>query len=70
MRLRLRLRLLVVASVLAALVAVPIAVSSAARRHSADPGPIYLNRSYSPAEHAADLVSRMTLAEKAHFHVG
>ncbi|WP_436536755.1 glycoside hydrolase family 3 C-terminal domain-containing protein [Actinoplanes sp. HUAS TT8] len=27
--------------------------------------PIYLDRSYSPAERAADLVSRMTLAEKA-----
>ena len=27
--------------------------------------PIYLNRSYSPAERAADLVSRMTLDEKA-----
>ncbi len=65
MRLRLRLRLLCVASVLAALVAVPIAVSSAARRRSNDPGPIYLNRSYSPAERAADLVARMTLAEKA-----
>ncbi len=28
-------------------------------------GPIYRNRSYSPAERAADLVARMTLAEKA-----
>ena len=27
--------------------------------------PIYLNRAYSPTERAADLVSRMTLAEKA-----
>src|SRR5947209_9142400 len=27
--------------------------------------PIYLSRSYSPAERAADLVSRMTLGEKA-----
>ena len=27
--------------------------------------PIYLNRSYSPVERATDLVSRMTLAEKA-----
>jgi beta-glucosidase len=66
MRLRLRLRLLFLTAVLAALVAVPIAGSSfAARRRSADPGPIYLNRAYSPAERAADLVSRMTLAEKA-----
>jgi beta-glucosidase len=29
------------------------------------PTPIYLNRAYSPTERAADLVSRMTLAEKA-----
>ena len=29
------------------------------------PAPIYLNRAYSPEERAADLVSRMTLAEKA-----
>src|SRR5579875_1144282 len=28
-------------------------------------GPIYLDRAYSPAERAADLVSRMTVAEKA-----
>lgn len=60
-----RLRLLLLASILAALVAVPIASSSATRRHSTDPIPIYLNRSYSPAERAADLVSRMTLTQKA-----
>src|SRR5690242_8522733 len=66
MRLRLRVRLLFLTAVLAALVAVPSAgSSSAARRRSADPVPIYLNRSYSPAERAADLVARMTLAEKA-----
>jgi beta-glucosidase len=60
-----RLRLLLVTFILAAAIIVPIAVSSAARRRSADPTPIYLNRSYSPAERAADLVSRMTLTEKA-----
>ena len=32
---------------------------------SAAQEPIYLNRAYSPAERATDLVSRMTLAEKA-----
>jgi beta-glucosidase len=60
-----RLRLLLLMSVLAVSITVPIAVSAASRRHSADPTPIYLNRSYSPAERAADLVSRMTLTEKA-----
>ncbi len=65
MRLRLRLRLLLGISVLAVLIAIPIAGSAAKRGHSADPTPIYLNRMFSPAERAADLVSRMTLAEKA-----
>ena len=60
-----RLRLLLLTSVLAAAITVPIAVSSASRPRSADPAPIYLNRSYSPAERAADLVSRMTLTQKA-----
>ncbi|MGO9958688.1 MAG: glycoside hydrolase family 3 C-terminal domain-containing protein [Solirubrobacteraceae bacterium] len=60
-----RLRLLFLVSVLSVAIMVPIAVSFASRRHSADPTPIYLNRSYSPAERAADLVSRMTLTEKA-----
>ncbi|MFL5863579.1 MAG: glycoside hydrolase family 3 C-terminal domain-containing protein [Solirubrobacteraceae bacterium] len=60
-----RLRLLLPASILAALIAVPIVDSSARSRHSSDPTPIYLNRSYSPAERAADLVSRMTLTQKA-----
>ncbi|BCY08987.1 glycoside hydrolase family 3 C-terminal domain-containing protein [Actinoplanes sp. L3-i22] len=32
---------------------------------AADETPIYLDRAYSPAERAADLVARMTLAEKA-----
>jgi beta-glucosidase len=60
-----RLRLLLAASVLAILIAVPIAGSSARSHRSSDPTPIYLNRSYSPAERAVDLVSRMTLAQKA-----
>ena len=34
-----------------------------ARRHVRRP--VYLDRSYTPAERAADLVSRMSLAEKA-----
>ncbi|WP_437965711.1 glycoside hydrolase family 3 C-terminal domain-containing protein [Sorangium sp. So ce260] len=34
-------------------------------RELADDTPIYLNRRYSPEERAADLVSRMTLVEKA-----
>jgi beta-glucosidase len=34
-------------------------------RAEAQTAPIYLNRAYSPAERAADLVSRMTTAEKA-----
>jgi beta-glucosidase len=36
-----------------------------AARADAQTVPIYLNRAYSPAERAADLVSRMTTAEKA-----
>jgi beta-glucosidase len=60
-----RLRLVLLVLILAALIAVPIAGSSAEKRRSADPAPIYLNHSYSPAERAADLVSRMTLTQKA-----
>src|SRR5437764_302734 len=60
-----RLRLVLSVFILAALVAVPIAGSSAKKRRSAGAQPIYLNQSYSPAERAADLVSRMTLTEKA-----
>jgi len=46
-------------------------ITGAAQIASAAPGPaaaqvpIYLNRAYSPVERATDLVSRMTLAEKA-----
>ena len=50
---------------LAAFAALPVKVSAAGGAHAAGQTPIYLNRSYSPAERAADLVSRMTLAEKA-----
>jgi beta-glucosidase len=39
--------------------------ATAATAHSTASQPIYLNRSYSFADRAADLVSRMTLAEKA-----
>ena len=60
-----RLRLVLPAVILMALVAVPIAGSSAKKRRSTDPQPIYLNQSYTPAERAADLVSRMTLTQKA-----
>jgi beta-glucosidase len=60
-----RTRLLLFASVLGLLAALPIRVSAAGGTHGADATPIYENRSYSPAERAADLVSRMSLAEKA-----
>ena len=59
-------RSLTVAAVLGVFIALPITVSAAGETHRfADSTPIYENRSYSPAERAADLVSRMTLAEKA-----
>jgi beta-glucosidase len=61
--------LVVVAGALAATTAsttaaavTPTSQTASASRASA---PIYLNRSYTPAERAADLVSRMSLAEKA-----
>jgi beta-glucosidase len=41
----------------------PTSTTTSAARASSSP--IYLNRSYTPAERAADLVSRMSLAEKA-----
>jgi beta-glucosidase len=63
---------------LAALAAAPLAAvvpsgamaagtahSKVVSRAGATAVPIYLNRAYSPAERAADLVSRMTTAEKA-----
>jgi beta-glucosidase len=46
----------------AALVGTSRAADAQAQAHGV---PIYLNRAYSPEERAADLVSRMTLAEKA-----
>ena len=50
-----------------ALAASAAAVAAAPKPARAQPQatPIYLNRAYSPEERAADLVSRMTLAEKA-----
>jgi beta-glucosidase len=59
-------RSLTVAAVLGVFIALPITVSAAGETHRfGGSTPIYENRSYSPAERAADLVSRMTLAEKA-----
>ncbi|MGE5291807.1 MAG: glycoside hydrolase family 3 C-terminal domain-containing protein [Micromonosporaceae bacterium] len=43
----------------------PTAAHAAARAQAAADTPIYLDKSYSFTERAADLVSRMTLAEKA-----
>jgi beta-glucosidase len=70
-----RARLLVFASVVGLSAALPISVQAAggtrdhgraaATGRSSASSPIYLNHSYSFAERAADLVSRMTLAEKA-----
>lgn len=53
-----------VAVVIGASVLVPVAASGDSPPGSG-PAPIYLNRSYSFAERAADLVARMTLTEKA-----
>ena len=51
---------------LAASTAALVGTSGAAHAQAHAQGvPIYLNRAYSPEERAADLVSRMTLAEKA-----
>jgi len=70
-------RLLSIASLVGLSAVVPVTVQAAgggrdlhpgrvgAVAHSANAEPIYLNRSYPFAERAADLVSRMTLAEKA-----
>ena len=60
-----------VAMVASVAVAVPVALlvhagpANPAARAEAQTVPIYLNRAYSPAERAADLVARMTTAEKA-----
>src|SRR5437588_6883778 len=58
-------RSILIASVLSTPAALTITVPAAGGTHGADTTPIYQNRSYSPAERAADLVSRMTLPEKA-----
>jgi beta-glucosidase len=72
-----RTRLLFITSLVGLSAALPVTVQAAgptrdvhpgrigAVAHSSDAQPIYLNRAYSFAERAADLVSRMTLAEKA-----
>ncbi len=54
-----------VAVVIAVCVVVPVSVSAAGGAHASASQAIFQNRSYSPAERAADLVARMTLAEKA-----
>src|SRR5689334_22840319 len=46
-------------------IALPLVLTPADDVVAARGAPIYLDRAYSPAERAADLVSRMTLAEKA-----
>ena len=43
----------------------PVTAGPGRGDHGTRPRPIYLDTSYTPAERAADLVSRMTLAEKA-----
>jgi beta-glucosidase len=64
-----RLRLPAIAIGLAAIAAASLAAAgpstAAARTRAAQTTPIYLNPAYPPAERAADLVSRMTTAEKA-----
>jgi beta-glucosidase len=68
---RLSSRTLLVAAMAGLFIALGVAMpaDSAVKRHAAVNSsagtPIYLNRSYSFAERAADLVSRMTLAQKA-----
>ncbi len=63
-----RLTVIVASSALAVGTAAALAGAGAATPAAAGhraPGPIYLDRAYSPAERAADLVSRLTLDEKA-----
>src|SRR5690606_7629019 len=67
---RTRPRLLISALATGAVAAVSLAVPDspqlvAVRSAAADESPIYLDPAYSPEERAADLVSRMTLEEKA-----
>jgi beta-glucosidase len=49
----------------AIVIGLPLAVTAADTGAVRSGGPIYLDRSYSPAERAADLVSRLSPAEKA-----
>ena len=60
-----RLRLVVFLLSAGVLVATPLVVTTASGRRDTAPTAIYRNRAYSSAERAADLVARMTLAEKA-----
>ena len=46
-------------------VCLPVAAGATTPVAAAPDTPVYLDRSYTPAERAADLVSRLTLAEKA-----
>ena len=66
--LRVNLRIVVTIAAVAGLAVLYGTVGASGRTrgpHAVSGTPIYLDRSYSPAERAADLVSRMTLAEKA-----
>src|SRR5947209_992114 len=58
-------RTAVVAGVAGALAVLPLAMPADSAVKPASVTPIYQDRSYSFAERAADLVSRMTLAQKA-----
>lgn len=57
--------LLLIAMIIGVLVLWGVVVTAAAGHGRSQRVPIYLNRAYSPAERAADLVARMTVAEKA-----
>jgi beta-glucosidase len=56
---------LVVVAISGLIYAVPAASGPVSRPAAPENVPIYLDRAYSPQERAADLVSRLTLAEKA-----
>ncbi|RZS80038.1 beta-glucosidase [Motilibacter rhizosphaerae] len=58
-------RLTVLSAAVASALAGSATAVTAAHADTAAGSPIYLDRSYSPVERATDLVSRMTLAEKA-----
>lgn len=60
-----RVQLATIAVGVAAIAAASLAAAGPSTATAAAATPIYLNPAYSPAERAADLVSRMTTAEKA-----